>query len=169
MPRKKETPPSEIIDALRANLQLLGELAVRYEVNSTSNPKKKQRLFFTRPAEVHALLRDEMFDLVQEQFHVLLLDARNNLVGRRVIYQGTVTESLVRPAEVLRPAVEQGVPGIIVVHNHPSHEPSPSPDDIRTTRELQQAAKLLGIELLDHVVIGGDNYASLSDLGHITH
>ncbi|MXZ88556.1 MAG: hypothetical protein F4087_13780 [Gemmatimonadetes bacterium] len=88
------------------------------------------------------------------------------LVGQRVIYQGNDHSSIVRPAEVLRPAVLVAAPHIIVAHNHPSQDPSPSPQDIRVTKDIAEAAKLLGVTLLDHVVIGGpDGAVSLKDRG----
>ena len=96
---------------------------------------------------------------------MLLLDTKNNVVGQRVVYQGNVSSAIVRPAEVLRPAVIEAVPSIIVSHNHPSYDPTPSPEDAAITRELAQAAKLLGIELLDHVVIGGEKFVSLKERG----
>ena len=167
MTRKKPSEPSEIIDALRTNLQLLGELAVRYEVSTKPSRRVGHAVTITSPHDVHALLREEMADLAQEQLRVLLLDKRNHLAGQRVIYQGTVSECAIRPAEVLRPAVVEGMPHIIVAHNHPSGDPTPSPEDIRATRELQRACKLLGVDLLDHVVIGGDHFSSIKDLGHI--
>ena len=99
---------------------------------------------------------------------MLLLDIRNRLVGQKVIYQGTVSSTEVRTAEVLRPAVNEAVPRIIVVHNHPSGAAEPSPEDVALTGRLVQAAELLGIELLDHVVIGGDRAVSLKERGHMS-
>ena len=96
---------------------------------------------------------------------MLLLDTKNNVVGQRVVYQGNVSSAIVRPAEVLRPAVIEAVPAVIICHNHPSGDPTPSPEDAAITRELAQAAKLLGIELLDHVVIGGEKFVSLKERG----
>ena len=96
---------------------------------------------------------------------MLLLNTKNLVVGQRVVYQGNVNSSIVRPAEVLRPAVIEAVPSIIISHNHPSQDPTPSPEDAAITRELAQAAKLLGIELLDHVVIGGEKFVSLKERG----
>ena len=82
-----------------------------------------------------------------------------------MIYQGTVSSSQVRTSEVLRPAVAEGVPNIIVVHNHPSGNPEPSPNDVAVTRKLQQAAKVLDIDLLDHVVIGGYGFVKPQGTG----
>ena len=153
-----------LLEALRANLHVLGELAIRYEVE-TKPPRDPDAPALCSPDAVRRLLGPEMGALVQEQVRVLLLDRRNHVVGQRVIYQGNAYSSVVRPAEVLRPAVVVAAPNIIVAHNHPSGDASPSPDDIKTTKELAQAAELLGIELLDHVVIGGDRAVSLKDLG----
>ena len=101
--------------------------------------------------------------LAQEQLRVLLLNTRNQVMGQRVIYIGNVNSSVVRPAEVLRAAVIDSAPSIIITHNHPSGDPTPSPEDVSITRELVQAGKLLGIDLLDHVVIGGDRWVSLKE------
>ncbi|MDE0538704.1 MAG: hypothetical protein OXH94_08260 [Rhodospirillales bacterium] len=117
------------------------------------------------PGDVHALVGGEMGALAQEQLRVLLLDARNRVTGVRVIYQGNANASSVRAAEVLRPAVVEAVPKVIAVHNHPSGDPDPSPEDVRITRDLAAAAKLLGIDLLDHVIIGGGRFVSLKDRG----
>ena len=154
-----------VLAALRQNLHVLGELAVRYEVE-TLPERDPDAPALCSPEAVQRLLGPEMGVLAQEQVRVLLLDRKNRVVGQRVIYQGNAWSAVVRPAEVLRPAVVVAAPHIIVAHNHPSHDPSPSPQDIRVTKELAEAATLLGIELLDHVVIGGrDGAVSLKDRG----
>ena len=84
-----------------------------------------------------------------------------------MVYQGSVDAIAVRPAELLRPAVMTGAPAIIAVHNHPSGDPSPSPSDVATTRTLAEAAQLLGIELLDHVVLARDGAVSLREQGFL--
>ena len=96
---------------------------------------------------------------------MLLLDFKNNVLGQRVIYQGNVNSSVVRPAEVFRHAVIESAPNIIIVHNHPSTDPTPSPADMSITQELTAAGKLLGIQLLDHVVIAGEKFISLKERG----
>ena len=178
MPRKKKqaktlaltfdpaSPPSAegqaLLDALRSNLSLLGELAMHYEV-SNKPARAEDRPSISGPSDVYALLGPEMSSLAQEQLRVLLLTTKNEVIGQRTIYQGNVNSSMIRPAEVLRPAVVEAVPNIIVCHNHPSADPTPSPEDAAITRELVQAGKLLGVELLDHVVIGGERYVSLKE------
>ena len=159
-----QTEGQALLDALRNNLNLLGEIALRYGVEvrpeRTDDPPS-----ITTPGDVHQLLAPEMSGLAQEQLRVLLLSTKNVVVGQRVVYQGNVNSSMVRPAEVLRPAVVESVPSIIVCHNHPSKDPTPSPDDVAITGKLKQAADLLGVDLLDHVVIGGDRHVSLKDRG----
>ena len=153
-----------LLDALRSNLNLLGELAMRYEV-STRPEGPDDPPSIGSPSDVYDLLGPEMSKLAQEQLRVLLMDTRNNVLGQRIVYQGNVNSSIVRTAEVLRHAVLEAVPAVIISHNHPSRNPDPSPEDVACTRELSKAAKLLDIELLDHVVIGGQKFVSLKQKG----
>ena len=154
-----------LLDALRNNLIVLGEIAMRYGVAFQPERPTGDLPVISCPADVYSLLGPEMSPLAQEQLRVLLLDTKNNVLGQRVIYQGNVNSSMIRPAEVLRPAVVEAVPNIIVCHNHPSQDPTPSPEDAAITRDLVKAAKLLGVELHDHVVIGGKRYVSLKERG----
>ena len=165
MTRKKNpTKDAVLLEALRANLSLLGELAVRYDV--ATRPEGPEDLpAISCPEDVRRLLGPEMSGLAQEQLRVLLLNTKNLVVGQRVIYQGNVNSSMIRAAEVLRPAIVEAVPSIIISHNHPSQDPTPSPEDAAITRELVSASKLLGIDLLDHVVIGGEKFVSLKERG----
>jgi DNA repair protein RadC len=106
----------------------------------------------------------EMAALDQEHLKVLLLNTKNEVMSTQEIYVGNVNSAVVRVAEVFRPAIRDNAPSIIVAHNHPSGDPTPSPEDVAITRELVAAGKLLGIELLDHVVIGsGNRYISLNE------
>ena len=166
MPRKKNlTNDAALLGALRSNLSLLGEIAMRYEVETQPERPTGDRPSINCPEDVRRLLGPEMAPLAQEQLRVLLLNTKNEVVGQRVIYQGNISSAIVRPAEVLRPAVIEAVPSIIVSHNHPSADPTPSPEDAHLTRDLVRAAKLLGIELLDHIVIGGERFVSLKERG----
>ena len=159
-----QTEGQALLDALRNNLNLLGEIAMRYGVE-TQPERLDDPPSITTPHDVHKLLAPEMSGLAQEQLRVLLLNTKNVVVGQRVVYQGNVNSSMIRPAEVLRPAVVEAVPSIIISHNHPSQDPTPSAQDAAITRDIDQAGKLLGIELLDHVVIGGDRFVSLKERG----
>ena len=124
----------------------------------------EERAQISCPQDAASLLIAEMAPFVQENLVVLLLNTRNQVVARRTVYIGTVNSSAVRPAEVLRPAIRENAPSIIVAHNHPSGDPTPSPEDIQVTRDLAAAGKLMDIELLDHLVIGhGGRFTSLKE------
>ena len=117
------------------------------------------------PRDVFDILAPDMTPLAQEQLRVLTLNTRHRVLGNHLVYQGTVSEAPVRVAEVLRPAIIQQSPKIIVAHNHPSGDPSPSPDDHHLTTQLVEAAKLMGITILDHITIAGDTFASCRERG----
>jgi DNA repair protein RadC len=115
------------------------------------------------PGDAANLVMLEMAFLSQEQLRVLCLDTKNLVAHQQVIYQGTVNTSVVRAAEVFRPAVTRNTPAIIVLHNHPSGDPTPSPEDVRTTEQLVRAGEVLDIDLLDHIVIGQNRWVSLKE------
>jgi DNA repair protein RadC len=123
----------------------------------------EQRPQIGGPNDVYSLVSLEMAYLAQEQLRVLCLDTKNFVVHQQMVYQGTVNASVVRTAEVFRPAVTRNCPAIVVVHNHPSGDPTPSPEDVRTTEQLRQAGECLDIELLDHLVIGQGRFVSLKE------
>jgi len=125
----------------------------------------RDRPVVNSPADAAALVQYEMSLLEQEFLKVILLDNRNHVLDIVEIYHGSVNSSQVRMAEVFRPAVQRMAPAIICAHNHPSMDPTPSPDDISVTRAMVQAGKLLDIECLDHIVIGGSRFVSLKERG----
>ncbi|MGZ3679800.1 MAG: JAB domain-containing protein, partial [Ktedonobacterales bacterium] len=125
----------------------------------------RERPQITRPNDAAELVMLEMGYLTQEQLRVLCLDTKNYVVHQQVVYQGTVNSSVVRAAEVFRPAVSRTCPAIVVIHNHPSGDPTPSPEDIRTTEQLRKAGEVLDIELLDHIVVGQHRFISLKERG----
>src|SRR5210317_850981 len=105
------------------------------------------------PEDVWRLCGD-LCKLAQESFQVLLLNAKNCLMNRHMVTLGLVDASLVHPREVLRPAILDGASALVLVHNHPSGDPTPSAEDIRITKQLVDAGRVVDIKLLDHVVIG---------------
>lgn len=151
----------QLLAALRRNLALLQELATHYEVGTASTCPRSSPARVRQPGDAAALLRPEMAGLVQEQLRVLLLDTKNRVVGQHLIYQGNISSAVVRPAEVFREALLANAPRIVVAHNHPSGDPEPSPEDVQVTAQLLQAGQILGIELLDHLVVGRDSEVSL--------
>jgi DNA repair protein RadC len=125
----------------------------------------EDRFAVRSPADVAQLLMAEMSHLVQEHFRVLYLDTRNQLLGSETVYVGSLNASHIRVGEVFRDAVKRNCAAIIVVHNHPSGDPTPSPEDVEVTRQLVAAGNLLDIEVLDHLVIGQQRFVSLRERG----
>lgn len=117
------------------------------------------------PKDVADQLILQLGTLEREELHVLVLNTRNVIVDQVRLYQGNVSASLVRVGELFRRAVELHASAILLVHNHPSGDPTPSPDDLRLTAEALAAGRLLDIALLDHVIVAGDGYVSLRDRG----
>ena len=117
------------------------------------------------PADVAERLVLQMGRLEREELRVVMLDTKNHVLRVATVYQGNVSSSLVRVGELFRDAVRLNAAGVILVHNHPSGDPTPSPDDLHLTAEALAAGRLLDIALLDHLVIGHDAYVSLRDRG----
>ena len=128
-------------------------------------PPAEERLRVTSPSDAANLLMPQMRDLEQEELRVILLDTRNRVMGFPTIYKGSLNTSVIRISEVFRPAIEAPVAAVIVAHNHPSGDPSPSPEDINVTRQIVKAGKLLDIDVLDHVIIAAQRFVSLKERG----
>jgi len=117
------------------------------------------------PSEIAGMLVDEMSTLEREELRVAILNTRNGILAVETVYQGNVSSSLVRIGELFCEAVRRQASSILLIHNHPSGDPTPSPDDLRLTAEALAAGRLLDIQLLDHVVIAGGSWVSLRDRG----
>lgn len=141
-----------------ARLLALLELSCRLQA-----PPAEERHTVTCPADAANLLMPHMRHLQQEELRVILLSTRNQVLGMPTIYRGSLNSSLLRLAEVFRPAIEAPAAAVILAHNHPTGDPSPSPEDIRVTRQAVQTGKLLDIELLDHLIVGNGHYTSLKE------
>ena len=115
------------------------------------------------PVDAANLVMLEMAHLDHEQMRILVLDTKNQVVENINRYQGTVNSSVLRAAEVFRPAVIRNCPAILICHNHPSGDPTPSPEDILVTQQLVAAGNHLDIELVDHLVIGNQRFISLKE------
>ena len=125
----------------------------------------EERPTINSPADAAALVQYEMSALEQEHLRVLLLDTRNHVMDIVEVYRGSVNSSQVRVGEVFRAAVRRGSTAVIIVHNHPSGDPTPSPDDVAVTRAFVQSGKLLDVEVLDHLVIGQGKWVSMKERG----
>src|SRR5437764_7450270 len=121
------------------------------------------RYKISTPADAANLVMLEMAYLDTEQMRVLLLDAKSQLVEKVSLYQGTANSSVLRAAEVFRLAIIRNCPGLILCHNHPSGDPTPSPEDIEATKQLVAAGRILDIELVDHLIIGHQRFVSLKE------
>lgn len=117
------------------------------------------------PADLAERLIPAMGHLEREELRTVLLNTKNTVTGMVTVYRGNLAGSSVRIGEVFREAVRRQSAAIVVVHNHPSGDPSPSAEDLRITRELADAGRLLDVELLDHLVIGHGRWVSLRALG----
>jgi DNA repair protein RadC len=116
------------------------------------------------PEAVYDHLRS-MGRLGKEAFRGLYLDVKNQLVHDEIVSLGTLTMNLVHPREVFRPAIEHSAVGVILVHNHPSGDPTPSPEDLKVTRQLAQVGRIMDIEVLDHVIVTRESFVSLRRRG----
>jgi DNA repair protein RadC len=117
--------------------------------------------------DVYKLVGTYMRDLHREEFKIILLTSRNNLILERTLFEGSLTESIVNAREIVRDALNNSAAGIVFVHNHPSGDPSPSTEDKNITKRLVNACKLVGIKTCDHIIIGKDNYYSFVENGLI--
>jgi DNA repair protein RadC len=117
------------------------------------------------PLDVIRLLAPQMMFLKQEEFRVLLLDSKRRLIRHCRVSLGSLDAALVEPRDVFRPAITEGATRIIIAHNHPSGNPEPSEQDIMLTRELSLCGMMLGIDVLDHIIIGFQDHVSFKDTG----
>jgi len=141
---------------LSASLELGRRLA-------REGPQERDRV--SGPRDVFERCAPGMRDLTQEEFRVLLLTTQHGVLREITITRGTVDASIVHPREVFRAAIAENAAAMILVHNHPSGDPRPSPDDMAITRQLAEAGRVLGIAVLDHVVIGDGRYVSFVEAG----
>lgn len=125
----------------------------------------EERPQITSPEDAANLLMLDMSLLEQEHLWVLLLDTKNHVLEVEKVYKGSVNASLIRIGELFRAAIKRNCAAVIVAHNHPSGDPTPSPEDVRVTHQLVEAGKLLDIEVLDHLVIGHQRFVSLKERG----
>lgn len=157
------TTDTPLIEALNDARSLLGEIATRYGLAEDPAPVPAGPVIMDARS-VYNLVAADMAGLRQEQLRALYLNHKNNVIEQRIIYTGTLYESPIRAAEIFRPAVLLSASGVIICHNHPTGDPTPSPQDTLTTRRLFHAGELLNIELLDHIIIGRDDYRSMKSI-----
>ncbi|TVP74801.1 MAG: DNA repair protein RadC [Gemmatimonadales bacterium] len=157
IPRLLRTRASGLPPDPDARIRVLAgvELGLRMELEAMPEPQR-----IRGPADVHHLMAPRLRHLDHEEFHVVVLNTRHAVLGVRIVSRGLLDASLVHPREVFRPALELGAAAVILVHNHPSGDPSPSPEDRAVTRRMGEAGEILGIRVLDHVVVGAGRWES---------
>jgi DNA repair protein RadC len=142
--------------------QIKAAIELGYRLRN-ENPEDKPVI--NSPADAAALLDYEMSTLEQEHLRVVLLDTRNHVLDTVEVYKGSVNSSQVHVGELFKAAIRRNASAVIVVHNHPSGDPTPSPDDVAVTRAIIQAGKLLDVDVLDHLVIGDCRWISMKERG----
>jgi DNA repair protein RadC len=130
--------------------RLLAALELGRRAADESRPERPR---IRGPADVYELLGSRLRDLPHEEFHALLLNAQNRVIGEVQVTRGILDASLIHPREVFRPAILQSAAAVILVHNHPSGDPTPSAEDRAVTRQMTEAGRAIGIRVLDHIVI----------------
>ena len=128
-----------------------------------ASAQPEERAIVRTPEDVANLLLSEMGLLEQEELRVVLLNTRNQVLGIHTVYRGSVNTSQVRVAELFREAVRQNCPALVLAHNHPSGDPTPSPDDVAMTKQVLEAGRVLDIEVLDHLVIAQQRFVSMKE------
>ena len=128
--------------------------------------KKEERLTVRSPEDAYKILQPELAILNQEHFVVLFLNTKNQVIHKKTIFIGSLNASVVHPREIFREAVKRSAASIICSHNHPSGNSTPSPEDINVTERIAEAGNIVGIDLLDHVIIGANSYTSMKEKGY---
>ncbi|MBD3367842.1 MAG: DNA repair protein RadC [Candidatus Eisenbacteria bacterium] len=162
-------PPSSLTSVrgvgrgLATRLRATGEIARRF----LGAEKGRPVVYLSGPEDVADLLLREMSSLDREHFRAILLNTKNRILGVRTIAIGSLNASVVHAREVFKAAVSESAQAVVLVHNHPSGIPDPSEEDIVVTERLAEAGRILGIEVLDHIILGRQGFVSLRELGHV--
>ena len=118
--------------------------------------------------DVYKMFATEMSGEKQEIVSAILLNTKYEVIGRETVSKGGIVNALVEPRDVFRSAVKRGATGLIMVHNHPSGDPTPSEDDLNATAQIELAGEVIGVKLIDHIIIGSGRHTSLRDMDYIT-
>jgi DNA repair protein RadC len=147
--------------------QIKASLELGRRLMSEDTEYGSDRPSFKNSRDVYDYYRPKFFGMKKERFICAMLNAKNKVFKETVVSDGTLTASLVHPREVFRNAIKEASASVLFVHNHPSGDPSPSKDDIAVTERLLETGKIIGIEVLDHVIISDNRYMSLFEKGYI--
>ena len=160
--------PSELMKIKGIGSAKAATLSAAFQlVRRIQSKTSKDQPSFKRAKDVANLYLPLMKDLRKEVFRVLLLSRSNRLIKEVTISEGTLDASIVHPRDVFREALLESAAGVILLHNHPSGNPNPSEEDIRITKQLVEAGRVMGIKVYDHIILAGEDYRSLADEGLI--
>jgi DNA repair protein RadC len=159
-------PPAELQQAAGVGPAKAARLLAAFEIaNRLMAESRPAALRIREPEDVVRMLAARLRDLAVEEFHLLALDSQSRVLRDVLVTRGLLNSSLVHPREVFRAAIAEAAAGIIVVHNHPSGDPTPSPEDRAVTKQLVDAGRLLDLPLYDHVILAGDRFFSFATGG----
>jgi DNA repair protein RadC len=164
--RLAQRPGAELLRAPGIGPTKAGRLLAAFELGArTAREERPPVQRIREPEDVIRVFGTRLRDLQVEEFHLLALDSQSQVLREVLITRGLLNSSLVHPREVFRAAIAEAAAGIIVVHNHPSGDPTPSAEDRAATRQLASAGQLLDVPLYDHVIIAGDRFVSFATAG----
>jgi DNA repair protein RadC len=164
--RLARRPSAELLRAQGIGPTKAARLLAAFELGSRLSREERPPVQRIRePDDVARLFQDRLRDLQVEEFHLIALDSQSQVLREVLVTRGLLNSSLVHPREVFRAAIAEAAAGIIVVHNHPSGDPTPSAEDRAVTQQLAAAGRLLDLPLYDHVIIAGDRFVSFATAG----
>ncbi|MCM2675167.1 RadC family protein [Alkalicoccobacillus plakortidis] len=168
LPLLKEATIEELCEIDGIGMAKAVELSAAMELGRRiHNMQTGERYAIRSPEDVSNLVMEDMRFLKQEHFVCLYLNTKNQVIFRHTVFIGSLNASIVHPREVFKEALRRSSASIICLHNHPSGDPTPSREDIDVTKRLYEAGRVLGIELLDHIIIGDRTFISLKEQGHV--
>ena len=142
--------------AKATSIKAIEEIAKRY-----LKPAKKSEIYIKTPKNAYEVIRKDILNKDQEYLYLLSMDSRNKLVSKDIISKGTINETLIHPREIFKKATSKSAYAIILIHNHPSNECSPSDEDIKVTKRIYKVGIEIGIPLIDHLVVSNNNFFSM--------
>jgi len=164
--RLARRPGAELLRASGVGPTKAARLLAAFELGARlAREERPPVLRIREPEDVARLFQSRLRDLQVEEFHLLALDSQSQILREVLVTRGLLNSSLVHPREVFRAAIAEAAAGIIVVHNHPSGDPTPSAEDRAVTQQLAAAGRLLDLPLYDHVIIAGDRFVSFATAG----
>lgn len=157
------SPVAELAARCGIGLAKAAQLKAAVELGARVQRTRPERVRIRQPDDAAQLVMESMRQLDREHFKIILLDTKNQVLGVEAISIGSLNSSIVHPREIFKAPIRRSANAIILVHNHPSGDPTPSPEDREVTRRLVEAGRLLGIEVLDHIIIGDRRFVSLRE------